>query len=237
MVLPWHSALGPMGSLSTLDSTLDNMVPVGRRIPSAILQGEGLGALTNSDLWFLIIDGSIRRKDRLDFLNGITSAGLHGMSCITVIFDTKIEDISVGVSMFGLCPNSMVLFYNTDCKEIIILQTKGTFNSLLKGSENPVFVGSPLTWGAVPKFSVADLASVIIPSCTRLRKDQIQLQNSHVISYEDLLANKLRQEDVAAIFSDEENLRSVVLYAKSFLRVDEFQLWLQQQHIEMVDPL
>ena len=237
-VLPWHGWLEPVGSLSTLDK----LASLYGTKPRVMLQDSGgQEALKGSDLWFLMTDGLVRGPERVAFADCIANAGLHGTSCITVIFGNLAIgpgscNVSVGVSVFAMCPNCLFLFYDTGTEEIIVMQTKGIFNTLLKGSENPVF-DEASKWDSFPRLCLDDLSNIIIPPPTRLGKDEVQLLGSLVINFEDLWANKLSKDEVESVLANEDSLRTVIMSAQSSGNAAKFQKWVRQQQTPIDDSL
>jgi hypothetical protein len=128
----------------------------------------------------------------------------------------------VGVSVFAVVPNCLFLYYNISINEIMIMQCKGIFRSLLRVVGNPAIDGST-TWTSFPRLSVKALSSLIIPPAKRLDKGEIALQDDLVIKYDELLANRLSQDQVAKILSNEDNITSVVMAAQSRSQVGRFQ--------------
>lgn len=210
--------------------------------PRCILQKENArNVLRDSSLWFLMTDGLISDNIQQDFAHLIPRAGVHGISCISVIFGklggrAQSCDISVGVSVFSICPNALFLFYDTISHDIIIMQTKGIFNALLRGAENPV-IDESTSWSSFPRLSLEALPDIIIPASKKLETDQVALQGSLVVDFNDLWANKLNKSQLREIFGNEDNLNTVTMLATSRGQGGRYQHWLQQQRLQVDQPL
>ncbi|KAH0536476.1 hypothetical protein FGG08_006657 [Glutinoglossum americanum] len=237
-VLPWASGARRVRKLSQLNTLTSD----GYTVPEAIIEDPAhKDALMQSSLWFLLTDGLVDDEHRIRFSKLIAESGLHGNTCVTVIFGKPGTcapsscNISVGVSVFAVVPNCLFLYYNTSNNEIMIMQCKGIFKSLLEGAENPV-IDDYTSWASFPRLSVRALSSLIIPPAKKLDKDEIALQDGLVIKYEELLNNRLSQDQVAKILSNEDNITSVVMTAQSRSQAGRFQNWVQKQQIHVDDP-
>ncbi|KAK0644680.1 hypothetical protein B0T16DRAFT_418085 [Cercophora newfieldiana] len=185
-------------------------------------------------------DGLIEADCRAKFSRALADKGIHGISCVIVIFgDPHLGpsscDISVGTGVFAVVPNCAFLFCNQTNGNLRVLQTKGCFNSLLKGSPHPVFE-SKLRWDGLPEVFVADFATVNIPEPRRLHANEVALQGSEVISMDDLFANRLAADQVSRIFENEENLHTIAMTAGTREQQDRFHGWVQEQTIRPDDP-
>lgn len=237
-VLPWNSSMGDVSPIAALDSLKSG----GQTRPSVLLTNKfGREALLSSTVWFLMTDGLISERQRLDFAEEITTAGIHGTTCITIIFGYTDKspiksNISVGASAFTLCPDSLFLYYDIATHNVLIMQTKGIFNTLLKGEDSPA-INVSSTWASFPKLSLKDLSDIIVPAPKRLGKNEVQLQDSLLINFDDLWANSLDKDSVDRIFSNPDNLRTVVMQSQGQNKIHQFQHWAQQQQSLVQDPL
>ena len=237
-ILPWDDKAHPILSLAQLNNLEDR----GGTDPGALLaSGPHNAALKESSLWFLITDGLIPADVRAKFACDIASHGLHGISCVIVVFGNPSTgpascDISIGVGVFAVVPNCAFLFGNETNGDLRIMQTKGNFNVLLKGQPHPVFDSSS-RWDLLPQVSVADFAAVSIPAPQRLSANEVALQDSLVVDMSDLFANRMSPDQIANIFSNVGNLDSVRMTMQARNQQDDFRHWLQQQTIRPDDPL
>jgi hypothetical protein len=239
-VVPWDHQVERVVSLQNLDSITSR----GGTQPSSILMNPvAAAAVSNSSLWFLMTDGLVSDKDQESFANLVPRTGIHGIACIPVIFGTTSRpvaycNISVGVSLFSVCPNALFLYFNTVTEEIIVMQTKGVFNSLLNGAENPV-ISNATSWTSFPRLNLASLSDVIIPTPKKLSADQVALQGSLVVNFDDLWTNRLSKSQVDQIFSNADNLNTITMAAQSrgAQANRQFQSWVQMQAMPTVEPL
>ncbi|EJT71635.1 hypothetical protein GGTG_10890 [Gaeumannomyces tritici R3-111a-1] len=237
-ILPWDDK-----AYATLDlASVDQLEDAGGTDPGAILADPRHKAvLRESSLWFLMTDGLIYKDLRVKFAQDVASNGVHGTSCVVVIFGDPGKgpaacDISVGISVFAVAPDCAFLFCNETNGDLRILQTKGAFNVLLKGMPHPVFDASS-RWDSLPQMSLASLAAVQIPTPHRLRPDQIALQDSLVISMEDLFGNRLSPEQVSTVLDNNDNLHTIIMTSGTRDQQERFQSWIQEQTIEPDEPL
>ncbi|KAK4461255.1 hypothetical protein QBC42DRAFT_339105 [Cladorrhinum samala] len=237
-VLPWDHTAHPVHSIAQVDRLED----CGGTNPGVILNSPShMAALRESSLWFIMTDGLIPPRERAKFANDVALHGVHGISCVIVIFGDPSTgpascDISVGVGVFAVVPNCAFLFCNETNGDLRALQTKGTFNVLLKGELHPVF-DSATRWDALPQVSVADFADVRLPKAQILGANEMALEDSLVINMQDLFANRLSQDQIDRIFDNPMNLESVRLTMQARNQPDQFRDWVQQQAINLDDPL
>lgn len=237
-VLPWDDKAHKILSLGQVGSLEDQ----GGTDPGVLLNSAAhKAALKESSLWFLMTDGLIPKEKRARFSCDIASHGLHGTSCVIVVFgnpDTGPAscDISVGIGVFSVVPDCAFLFCNEKNGDLRAMQTKGSFSSLLKGKPHPVF-DSTSRWDSLPQVSVADFASLAVPTPQKLGPNQVALQDSLVIDMNDLFASRLTPDQINHIFSNVENLDTVRLTMQARNQHDHFHTWLQEQEIRPNDPL
>src|SRR5436190_13842435 len=186
-ILPWDDRAHPILSLAQLHNLEDR----GGTDPGVVLTNAShKTALQGSLLWFLMTDGLIPKDARAKFARDVANHGVHGISCVVVVFGNPSTgpascDISVGVGVFAVVPNCAFLFCNETNGDLRVMQTKGTFNALLKGKPHPVFDSSS-RWDSLPQISVADFTAVAIPPPQRLGANEVALQDSLVIDMNDL---------------------------------------------------
>ncbi|KAK3385218.1 hypothetical protein B0H63DRAFT_180387 [Podospora didyma] len=237
-VLPWDHEPHTIRSLTQLSLLEDK----GGTDPAAILTSDAhKSALAESSLWFLMTDGLIQKEARVKFAHDIAMEGIHGISCVIVIFGNPSVgpgncDISVGISVFAAVPDCAFLFCNETNGDLRILQTKGSFNALLKGTEPPILDASS-RWESQPRILASDFAAVSLPPPKKLSPTQLALQNSIVIDLEDLFANRLSEDEVQQLFDNEDNMATLLRTSQSRDQQDRFQTWIYQQAIEPGDPL
>lgn len=237
-VLPWDDIAYPIHGVAQVD----RLRARGGTNPGVILASPShMAALREPSLWFIMTDGLIPPKERAEFAKDVALHGVHGISCVVVIFGDPSTgpascDISVGVGVFAVVPNCAFLFCNETNGDLRALQTKGTFNFLLKGQQHPVFDAST-RWDALPQVSVADFADVLVPKTQILGANEMALEDSLIINMDDLFANRLSQDHIGRIFNNPMNLESVRLTMQARDQPDQFRQWAQQQAINLDDPL
>ncbi|SPO02391.1 uncharacterized protein DNG_05064 [Cephalotrichum gorgonifer] len=236
-ILPWDRTAYPI----LIVSQVDTLWPKSGTDLRVLLSNQPFReAILRSDLWFLMTDGLMNEHRRYDFAEAIPKTGVHGTSCVIVIFGNPAYDpgacnISVGISIFAVVPNCAFLFCNTNTGELRLFQTRGTFNSLLRGQSPPVFDGSS-KWDSLPLLNRSDFVNIRVPPPQNLKADEVALQGSLVINLNDLFGNRLSKEQVSSILADEDNLSTVVMTSRTRNRQDAFQNWVRQQAI-VVDDL
>ncbi|SPO02511.1 uncharacterized protein DNG_05184 [Cephalotrichum gorgonifer] len=237
-ILPWDRTAYPILGVSQVDT----LRPKSGTDPRVLLSNQPFrDAILRSDLWFLMTDGLINEHRRYDFAETIPKTGVHGTSCVIVIFGNPAHgpgacNISVGVSVFAVVPNCAFLFCNTNTGELRLFQTRGAFNSLLRGRPPPVFDGSS-KWDTLPLLNRSDFVNIRVPPSQNLKADEVALQGSLIINLDDLLSNRLSKDQVSSILADEDNLSTVVMTSRTRNRQDAFQNWVRQQAIVVDDPI
>lgn len=236
-ILPWDHTAHPIRSLAGLDSLEDR----GGTDPTALLSNaRHSAALKGSSLWFLMTDGLVPPVARVKFAHDIAKHGIHGISCIIVVFGDPSSgpascDISVGVSVFAAVPDCALLFCNKTDGDLRVMQTKGSFNVLLKGRSHPVFDESS-RWDLLPQVSAADFSAISVPTPKRLKANEFALQDSLVINMDDLFADRLSADEVHNILSNGDDLDSVRMTMQAREKQDVFRHWLTRQIIQPDDP-
>ncbi|KAK4231778.1 hypothetical protein QBC38DRAFT_465542 [Podospora fimiseda] len=238
-VLPWDNSAHPIHSLTQVDLLRARS----GTNPCVILASHAhKTALKESSLWFLMTDGLIDSQVRKKFASDVAVHGVHGISCVVVIFGNPAKgrascDISVGIGVFAVVPNCAFLFCNEITWDLRVMQTKGTFNVLLKGNPHPTFDAST-RWDTLPQVSVEDFSDILIPKpLQNLGANEMALQGSLVINMNDFFANRLAPEQVAQIFENPSNLDSLRMTSHSRGQSDQFRHWTSQQTIPLNNPV
>lgn len=237
-ILPWDDRAHPILSVAQLNRLEDR----GGTDPRVLLSNAShKEALKASSLWFLMTDGLISEGARVQFAKDVATHGVHGISCVVVVFGNPRSgpascDISVGVGVFSVVPNCAFLFCNETNGDLRVMQTKGTFDALLKGQPHAVFTADS-RWDLLPQVSVADFADIHVPTPQRLGSDEVALQDSLVINMNNLFANRLAPDQIENIFSDMNNLDAVRMTMQARNQQEDFRHWLQQQTLRPDDPL
>lgn len=229
-ILPWSHSASRIMSLSNVTALHSG----GGTTPSVIVADSNhRRTLAQSSVWFLMTDGLINTTERLRFARMLAEKGVHGTSCVVVIFEGQIGsgwsgNISVGVSVFAVVPNCAFILYDLRTDVMRILQAKGLFRCLLGGREPPdLDAKADLT--TFPSVTPNDFCDVVARMPQKLDADQIALQDSQAVNMDDLFANRLGEAEVNNILSNEDNLASVIMTSQSRGQTRQFQGWVQQQ--------
>ena len=205
-ILPWNNIAQSVRGLSQLDTLYSG----GYTIPGAIIVDTACRtALEQTSLWFLLTDGMVDEQHRKRFAELTAESGLHGTACVTVIFGNPRRgqpgscNISVGVSVYAVVPNCLFLFYDIVTHKIMVMQSKGIFKSLLDNAENPV-IDDNTTWESFPRISIEEFKTLVIPPPRKLCADEIALQDDLIVKFDELWSNRLSQEQVSKILSNDE---------------------------------
>lgn len=232
-VLPWcHRSLGVVG----LDG-VQRLRSEGGTMPHVILENPPVReALRSSSLWFLMTDGLIDERSRARFVHLLPEIGMHGTSCVTVIFGWTTNgpahcNISVGVNVFSIVPNCLFLYCDVMSGDIMVLGCKGIFASVLGDGVEVPLIDDATTWASLPKFSFESLASLKVPPVQKLGKDQMALQDGTVIDFNDLYSGKLAQDKIDRIFANDDNLNSLTMTTQTRNQQAQWGAWLQQQQV------
>jgi len=233
-IIPWESGTEEMNIrvLRKLDEK--PIYSIGGTSPVTLLSDQKANqAIRESSLWFLMTDGVIGRREQERFANAIPASRIHGIACVTVIFGNPTEEptecnISVGVSMFAVCPNCLFLFYNTGSGDISIMQAKGIFRSLLPNGENPT-IGDGTSWESFPRMAMNHLTEIVVPAPKKLNVNEIALQDGFLVNIKDVWENNLTKSQTDQIFANQSNMQSIIMAAQTRGVTPRFQTWIQQQ--------
>jgi hypothetical protein len=238
-IIPWDDQAKKVRTLAKLDT----LISEGLTTPAAIIRDtQARIVLKTSSVWFLCTDGLIPDHDREDFAKELAAQGVHGLTCVTVIFGRTYNclpggcNVSVGVSVYAAVPDCLFLYCDCSTGKTYIFSAKGIFKSLL-GSANGPIINEATTWDDLPNLQMEKLSLLTLPAAKELSKDEIALQGDKIVKLEDLWSNKLSPEEVSNILSNDENLSSIVMTAQSRNQTERFQNWIQQQEIKVKDPL
>jgi hypothetical protein len=238
-IIPWDDQAKTVRTLAKLDK----LISEGLTTPAAIIRDtQARVVLKTSSVWFLCTDGLISDHDREDFAKELATHGVHGLTCVTVIFGRTDNclpgacNVSVGVSVYAAVPDCLFLYCDYNTGETYIFSAKGIFKSLL-GSANCPIIDEATTWNNLPRLRMERLSLLTLPAVKQLSKDELALQGDMIVKLEDLWSNKLSPEEVSNILSNDENLSSIVMTAQSRNQTERFQNWIQQQEIKVKDPL
>ena len=194
-------------------------------------------ALKKSNIWFLMTDGMIAENDIMGFAEGIAENSLHGTTCVIIIFGDLPHypmdlDTSVGVSIFAVAPNCLFLFHDINSGNIYVLQHKGCFTTTFAGvwSDNPI-LDYTATWDDLPQTTYEQLATLLVPRPINLRKDDIALAGNQIINLNDLYRGRVNPRIVSQIFSNDDNMKTVLLTAATRGKGAEVEAWLAKQKL------
>ena len=230
-VMPWDEI--PHSIISIQD--LPGIDPGGRTDPNVLLRNrEQIDLLQNCHLWFLLTDGEIVPQTVRKFALGIASRGLHGTACIIVVFGPRptkpiLCNVSVGISVFGVSPNCMFLFHDSDTHTAYILQCKGCFNVLMPSGIRDLNIDTDTDWKALPQLNYIDVFNINVPPPGKLAASDFQLQSGHKINFDDLYSGNLGSQLENELLSNKDDLKSVILTAAFRGQSEEMHKWITSQ--------
>lgn len=234
-VLPWDEISHKVISTRELD-TID---PAGRTDPNVLLQNSPyLAALHSCHLWFLLTDGEILPASVRRFALNINSRSLHGTPCVLAIFGSRpatpfLCNVSVGISVFGVSPDCIFLFHDVESHHSWILQCKGCFNALLPAGQEQLFLERHTEWSELPQLDWSQLLTMVVPPTTKLDEDQLKLQSGTKIRLEDVYHDRVHSAVLSEIWSNDDNLKSMILTATTRGQGREIRDWVARRR----DPL
>lgn len=201
-------------------------------------------ALKNSRLWFLMTDGMILEEHIREFAGGIARNGLHGTTCVIILFGYLPHrpvhlNTSVGISVFAVAPNCLFLFHDVESGTLYVLQHKGCFTRNFKGtwSDNPL-LDSTTSWTNLPQTTYEQLALLLhVPKPLELDEDDIALADGTIINMRDLYQDRLNAQSISQIFGNDDSMRTLVLTAATRGRSAEVERWLAKQRTTAQDHL
>ncbi|OAL40247.1 hypothetical protein AYO20_00667 [Fonsecaea nubica] len=230
-VIPWDSEAH---EIITVDE-LDRLDSAGGTDPNAMLQSrQHLDVLRKADLWFLLTDGEIDTQHIQQFAAGLGKNGLHNKACVLILFGYHfrpplLANISVGVSVFAAFPDCIFLFHDVIEGDAFVLQCKGCLAEILGSSFSNPIIDHTTTWGDLYKFDYAKLKALQVPPRFDIKANEVLLQDRRQVNLDHVFKGELTPEETAAIFSNHENLNSVLLTASSRGQDRDVTNWLLQQ--------
>lgn len=227
----------------------------GGTAPSAILKNEAaLGAIRNSDVWFLLTDGEVWDRDVHNLADLALEQDVLHVPLIFVITGSpgktpSATNISVGISFFASSQDTLILFKETGTGKIYVIAGKGCF-AALGGSAAAQDMES---WADLPLF---DDESGIFAHCEQLEIHVLKAEsrtgsgkgislgaeweerhNGPVRVDLDLLpqAGVLNDVDVFSLLA-EEAFATLAVAFKTRSRVAELRSFVQKQKVEQIAP-
>jgi len=230
-IIPWDSEAHEIIS----PDELDRLDAAGGTNPNAMLKSDQhLQILTKADLWFLLTDGGIDLPDVRNFASELGRSGLHNKACILVLFGYHYQppfmaNISVGVSVYAAFPDCLFLFHDVVEGNVYILQSKGCFDRLGRTTFTNPIINQHTQWHHLDKFDYSSLQALRIPPRQHVGANEVLLRDRSHIDLEKVFKGQLTPEQTTAIFSDEQNLNSVLLTASTRGDHEHVTKWLSEQ--------
>lgn len=230
-VMPWDEI--PHSIISIHD--LPNIDPGGRTDPNVLLRNrEQIESLQNCHLWFLLTDGEIIPQTVRTFALGIASRSLHGTACIIVIFGRRpakpiLCNVSVGISVFGVSPNCLFVFHDSDTHTAYILQCKGCFNVLMPNGIRDLDLDKDTDWTALPQLNYIDVLKINVPPPAKLAATDFQLQSGHKLNFDDLYSGNLGSQLENELLSNKDDLKYAILTAAFRGQSEDMHKWIASQ--------
>jgi hypothetical protein len=224
--------------------------------PSEILQNtSALDTIKSSDVWFLLTDGEIWNGDVHRLADLATQHDVLNVPLVFVITSGKgktpsATNISVGISFFASCQDTLILFKDAETGKIYVIAGKGCFQTLVGQSEAAKDLES---WDDMPVFE--DEAK-LFAHCKELRIQVVAVESRRGFTkgvslgaeWEaregdgvqidlDLLpkAGLLSDEDLFSTLSNDA-FDTLALAYKTRSRIADLRTFVQKQKIEQVSP-
>ena len=204
-VLPWSGDAHPI--LRMTESA--RLKPSFGTDPSVLYSNNAHAtALKSSRLWFLMTDGMILEEHIREFAGGIARSGLHGTTCVIILFGYIPHrpvhlNTSVGISVFAVAPNCLFLFHDVESGTLYVLQHKGCFTRNFKGtwSDNPS-LDKTASWTSLPQTTYEQLALLLhVPEPLELDEDDVALADGTIINMRDLYQDRPKRPEYLSNFS------------------------------------
>ena len=236
-VLPWDHRLRPFTFVESLSFLFSDR---GGTIPAVLTDHKiSVDALSQCACWFLFTDGIIEGKEVTRFAEGICRNGLHGRSCVIVLFGNKgmrpIDcNVSVGLSVFGQVPDCLFLYHDVSFPQqghdnVYILQSKGAFNTLLPENSEGIDLDGTTSWIDLPRIQYKNLLKVSIPLPQKLAPTEILLQNRQAVRLDDIYSGKADTNTAIEILDNEDNLKTFLLQGQLQGQPAQTNRWLTSQ--------
>ncbi|KAH7068790.1 hypothetical protein BKA63DRAFT_477299 [Paraphoma chrysanthemicola] len=224
-------------------------------MPSAILRSpSSLDAVKGSDVWFLLTDGEISANEVTQLAMLAQSQEVLNIPLVFLIVGSRaktpsLTNISVGISFFASCQDTLILFKETSTSKIFVIAGKGCF-APLGGSAMYDDLGD---WDNLQVFAndfafltqCKELDIHIVRAETRIQSGKgVSLgpkwekeQEGSVRVDLDLLPDSglLSNDDIFSLLA-EETFDALALAYKIRNRTTELRAFLQKQKIEQVSP-
>ncbi|KAE9382188.1 hypothetical protein N431DRAFT_552080 [Stipitochalara longipes BDJ] len=211
--------------------------------PSALTSSlTSVRALRNCSAWMLFTDGKIVDREIRDFSRGLCTNGLHGTTCIIVLFGRRCQkpvdcNISVGISIFGMVPDCLFLFHDVDSGTVSMLQSKGVFNKLLPEGYGMLSLDDHSEWCELPTLNYSDLSRVDIPAPRKLEPGDILLQSNRAVRLNDIYNDTVDTVTANELLEVEDNLKTLLLTSEINGQRDRVKTWIANQKMKSRDML
>lgn len=233
-VLPWSNTAHPV--LRLTDSA--KLRPSFGTDPSVLCSDVAhSSSLKESELWFLMTDGMIDEENIKKFAESIARSGLHGITCVIILFGyltyrPMLLNTSVGLSLFAVVPNCLFLFHDVKSGTIYVLQHKGCFTTNFESVwSNNSHLDHTATWDSLSQTTYEQLAMLQIPKPAKLGEDDIALAGGEIINIQDLYQGRVDPQIVSQIFEIDDNMKTVLLTAITRGKNAEIEAWLAEQRV------
>lgn len=238
-VLPWDNTYWnprPLGDEEGLECGY------GTRPGSLVEDGNSPSALTLKDcsLWFLLTDGKISPKEILGFSSSLCAQGIHGTPCVLIVYGRRPNrpmdcNISVGISVFAITPNSILLYHDVEDRQLYVLQYKGCFKAMAKMGATDIMLDERTTWNMIPTIKYSDLFEIVVPRSAPLAKDEMILPSGTRIKLDDVYKDQLSTSQMEGIFANNDDLKSLVLTTFTKGQTNKMKGWLNTQEQKKID--
>jgi hypothetical protein len=204
--------------------------------------GTCVNTLGNCSAWLLFTDGEIANQEIREFSRGLCSNGLHGTACIIVLFGYRCQkpvdcNISVGISIFGIARDCLFLFHDVESGIVYVLQSKGTFNKLLRNGGNKLSLEGQTNWWDLPTINYSELSQIDIPAPRKLDSGTILLQSNLTVRLKDIYSDKVDTATANEILENDDNLKTLLLTSEINGQNDSIKTWIVKQKMKGRDIL
>lgn len=241
-IIAWdHSARSPI-PFSSINSLSAN----GGTDPSCILKGEDTAqAVEQSDVWFLVTDGSISPGDVEIFASLIVQRNITHIPAIIVVVGyaptsnqlPANASISVGASVFFLADHCLFLYvdsseWNSGMMNFYLLQAKGCFEQLGVVQS----LDQSVQWHDLAIVAPVALSDIILPITTRATSGTLRLTDTLHIRLDTLLSNatNLTGDDIHDLFEDEAGRTTLLRACKARGLLPQLRTLISRHKVEML---
>jgi hypothetical protein len=239
-VLPWCDKAYPPIEFPDSRGAKQGFGSGGGTDPSSLYASDScLAALRAAGLWVLMTDGKIYDSLVEKFAAQTAEVGVHNKPCVIVVFgDTSLGrpaacNISVGIAVYAVVPDCLLLFHDIPTGIVRVMQAKGKFKELLPlasdGRRVKLEVFPYTAWAELPRVAYNDLFNVELSAVRTLDPDEMAFQDGLIVNIPDMLAGNVDEATIENIVHNSDNLRSIALASRTKGTGKHISAWLKAQ--------